>query len=353
MSQAPQVVAAPNPFGTAQGSALAPVPQATASGGLFGGSAPAATTSGLFGCKPAANQAFGSCASVPRPTTSSAPPPPQAKMSSSLFGVSSAPTQSNDEVDDKSVLEFPESEMGETGLTTTYDMPGTKTLVPSFTPSKQRVARISLAKVDFNRVVIAKLRPAAFLKAKLHNSSKLSLLKGPAGLTLDGAFLGRSSIPQCWPGDSFSLSLGVDPSIRVLYPKVDVKRSTSGVFSKEDSTIYTRSITLISTRVDANGKPMQLTVLDQVPVSEDEKIKVAVLQPRGLVKGGAEVSTGVQSGGNGKDSKDWGKAVASMKEDGQIRWEVALKAGKGARLTLDYEVSLPAGEQVAQSTSHT
>lgn len=108
--------------------------------------------------------------------------------------------------------------MEETGLTTTYDLPGVRSLVPNFTPSKQRVARISFTGVEFSHIVVAKYRPAAFLKAKLRNASKLSLLKGPAGLTLDGSFLGRSVLPRCSSGDSFSLSLGIDPAIRVLYP---------------------------------------------------------------------------------------------------------------------------------------
>ncbi|PSR82909.1 hypothetical protein BD289DRAFT_461500 [Coniella lustricola] len=351
----------PNPFPAQDDGSSAPSPFNSTGPGVSKSSfAPPPRSSGLFYCAApvavprhgGAIAAFGSV-SVPAVRHQAFASPPH--QDNTAFGVSYNPStsaQGENESDDRAVLDFPESEMEEKGLTTTYDMPGARTLVPSFTPCKQRVARISLSKVDFTRIVVAKLRPAAFLTARLHNTSKLSLLKGPAGLTLDGAFLGRSSVPNCWPGDSFSLSLGVDPTIRVLYPKADVKRSTSGVFSKEDSTIYTRSITLTNTRADGGGKPIQLTVQDQIPVSEDERLKVTLLHPRGLARGGAEVATGAQCG-RLKDGKEWGRAVATMKDDGQVSWDVTLQAGRGAKLTLDYEVSLPAGEQAVQNQSHT
>lgn len=257
--------------------------------------------------------------------------------------------------------------MEETGLTTTYDLPGAKTLVPSSTASKQRVARVLFTGVAFSHTVVAKYRPAAFLKARLRNAGRMSLLKGPVGLTLDGTFMGRSSLPRCSPGGSFTMSLGVDPTIRVSYPKPDVKRSSSGVFSKENSTAYRRSVAITNTRgassssssssssspQNAGAKPVRLVVLDQVPVSEDDKLRVEIAYPSGLVEGRAGVS--VQDGGSGGSSskdasgKDWGKAVATLKKGGEVSWDVELNPGRSVKLDLEYEVSLPAGDVAVQS----
>lgn len=242
-------------------------------------------------------------------------------------------------------LAFQESSFEETGLTATYDLPSLKTLKPSTTASKQRVARLAFSSVQFSHTVIAKYRPAAYLKAKLRNASKLTLLRGPTGLTLDGTFLGRSTLPRCSAGDTFSLSLGVDPAIKVAYPKPDVKRSTTGVFTKGDNSVYTRTVTLVNTRAAA-GKPVTLAVLDQVPVSEDEKLRVDVQVPRG-VSGGAVVATGMP-GKEGKEGEGWGKATAGMKKGGEVCWDVVLNAGKSVRLTLEYDVSFPTGERVVQ-----
>lgn len=248
-------------------------------------------------------------------------------------------------------LDFQDSAMEETGLTTTYDLPGTKTLAPSTNASKQRVARILFKDVAFSHTVVAKYRPAAFLKAKLRNASKMSLLRGPVGLTLDGTFMGRSSLPRCSSGDSFTMSLGVDPTIRVSYPKPDVKRSSSGVFSKENSTAYRRSVAITNTRgAGASSKAVRLIVLDQVPVSEDDKLRVDVAHPSGLVEGRAGVSAGVVQDGAGGSAKDWGKAIAALKKGGEVSWDVELNAGRGVKLDLEYEVSLPAGDMAIQSS---
>ena len=240
---------------------------------------------------------------------------------------------------------FQDSSFEETGLTATYDLPHTKTLKPSSTASKQRVARVSFAHVTFARTVVAKYKPAAYLRARLRNTSKLTLLKGPTGLTLDGTFLGRSTLPRCSAGDAFNMPLGVDPAIRVAYPKAEVARSTTGVFSKGENSVYTRCVTLVNTRAAA-GKAVGVTVVDQVPVSEDEKLRVDVLQPAGVASG-RPVATGLP-GKEGAEGAEWGRATASLKKAGEVQWEVVLNAGKSVKLMLQYEVAFPTGSGVTQ-----
>ncbi|EFQ33913.1 hypothetical protein CGRA01v4_12393 [Colletotrichum graminicola] len=243
-------------------------------------------------------------------------------------------------------VDFQESTVEETGFTTTYDLPGTKTLPPRPTPSKQRVARVGFSNVQFSHTVVAKYKPVAYLKAKIRNNSRLTLLRGETGLTLDGTFLGRARLPRCSDGDMFMLGLGVDPAIKVNYPKVDVRRATTGLFSKEDSSVYTRSIVVANTRAAA-GKPVSLLVLDQVPVSEDERLKVDVLVPKGLVVNGSSVPAGLPAR-EGKDDVNWGTATASLKKAGQIDWQVTLNAGKAVRLGLEYVVALPSGNSAVE-----
>lgn len=303
------------------------------------------------------------------PSRAAAVPPPPAAPAAKAFGSTNlfasavdeeATTLREAEPEPEPSLDFQDSAMEETGLTTTYDLPGTKTLSPSTNASKQRVARILFTGVAFSHTVVAKYRPAAFLKAKLRNASKMSLLRGPVGLTLDGTFMGRSSLPRCSSGDSFTMSLGVDPTIRVSYPKPDVKRSSSGVFSKENSTAYRRSVAITNTRgassssssSSANGgaaKPVRLVVLDQVPVSEDDRLRVEIAHPRGLSEGGAGVTAGVHEGSGSSSAKDWGTAKAKLSKGGEVSWDVELNAGRGVKLDLEYEVSLPAGDVAVQS----
>lgn len=270
-------------------------------------------------------------------------------------------------------LVFEEGAWEETGLTTTYDVPGTKTLAPSNSTIKHKIAKVAFQNIVFSHIIIGKLRQVAFLKARLRNSSKITLLKGPLGLTLDGSFLGQATFPRCSAGETFSLPLGVDPAIQIVYPKPTVRRSQSGIFSKEDSNVFTRSIIITNTKHNA---PVELTVLDQVPVSEDERLKIEITSPRGLKVGGDKVRTGtnasdpnmvpkpaatistgtaksarasvynVASGQEVANQGNWGKAEAMAKKGGEVAWNVKLMPGCGVKLALEYELTFPGGEGV-------
>ncbi|KAM0339091.1 hypothetical protein ACHAPQ_001931 [Fusarium lateritium] len=245
-------------------------------------------------------------------------------------------------LDPQPAIEFQESLVEETGFTTTFDLPGLKTLAPKFTVSKQRVARLHVANVSFSHTIVAKYRPVAYLKAKIKNNSKLTLLRGPASLTLDGSFMGQVKVPRCSQGEAFSLGLGVDSAIKVMYPKPDFQRSTIGMFTKEDSSVYVRAITVHNTRVTAK-KPSNMLVLDQIPVPEDDRIRVDLLTPRDLTVDGPRQPAGVPGRETAED-KDWGKATAVLKKDGQILWDLSLNPGKTVKLDLEYSVSMPSGE---------
>ncbi|KAL9027673.1 MAG: hypothetical protein Q9196_003838 [Gyalolechia fulgens] len=260
---------------------------------------------------------------------------------------------------DTMALAFEESTWEGLGLTATYTVPGTKTIAPSNSTRRHKVASIPLNSVALSHIIVPKLRTAAFLKARLRNTSSITLLQGPAGLTLDGTFLGNTTLPRSSPGEAFVLNLGVDPALNVVYSKPTVRRSQIGVFQKEGSKIYRRSCTLTNTK---NDTIVEATVLDQVPISEDDKLKVEVLIPRGLRKDDdkAVVKAGIglinegtgkkgstyaeTSSGDGKAK--WGKASAKMKKEGEIEWDVKLHPGQGVKLELEYEARFPGGEGV-------
>jgi hypothetical protein len=278
---------------------------------------------------------------------------------------------------DVNSLVFEEGAWEESGMTTTYDVPGLKTLAPSNSTIKHKIAKIDFKNILFSHIVIGKLRQVAFLKARLRNASKITLLKGPLGLSLDGSFLGQATFPRCSAGESFSLPLGVDPAIQIAYTKPTVRRSQSGIFSKEDSNVFTRTMTITNTK---NNAPVELTVLDQVPVSEDERLRIEITAPRNLKPGSEPVRTGINAtsssaltpvptntGGtlskgsaqavrasaygseNGKEAErqvKWGSAEAIAKKLGEVAWNVRLNPGCGVKLVLEYEATFPGGEMV-------
>jgi hypothetical protein len=126
------------------------------------------------------------------------------------------------------------------GFTTTYELPTPRT-IPS-TPLVRRhvIAEISLPTLLFIHILIPKLKAAAFLKAKVTNTSAIPLLQGQAGLTLDGSFMGNLTFPRCSPSETIVLELGVDQSVKVEYERPTVKHGTYGmlIMGKEEVGIY-------------------------------------------------------------------------------------------------------------------
>ena len=191
--------------------------------------------------------------------------------------------------------------------------------------------------------MVPKLRAAAFLKARFRNTSSIALLKGHVGLTLDGSFLGNTNIPRCSAGETFSLSLGVDPSVTVTYSKPVVKRRQTGVFHTEGSGVYTRVCTITNTK---SNRALEGAVYDQIPISEDERLKVEVIQHSGLRNEGDVAKTGTPIVQVGKPAEKWGKATAAMRKGGEICWDVKIEPGRGVKLALEYEARFPNHEVV-------
>lgn len=256
-----------------------------------------------------------------------------------------------DEYQPEPVVEFEESSWEDNGLSSTYDVPGLRTIVPSSTTRRHKIASLKASNIHLSHICVPKLRASAFLRAKIRNpSSTVTLLKGSAGVTLDGSFLGNMTLPRVSPGQVFDLPLGVDPSIHVNYPKPDVHRSTQGMmFNKEAAQVFTRAAWINNTKTT----PVDILVLDQVPVSEDERLKIVITMPKGLAREGDKVQAGVSakegSSGNmdvSKSTDKWGSAVAKLKKNGELNWTVNLEKGQGCLLKLDYEARLPPTEKI-------
>lgn len=163
------------------------------------------------------------------------------------------------------------------------------------------------------------------------------------GLTLDGSFLGNASLPRCSAGEPFSLSLGVDPSVSVTYNKPVVKRSQTGVFQREASGIYTRTCTITNTKSD---RAVEGLLLDQIPVSEDERLKIDILQPSGLRSEGDTAKSGTGIPAVGEATEKWGSARATLKKAGELCWNIKIEPSRGVKLMLEYEARFPSTETV-------
>jgi hypothetical protein len=192
---------------------------------------------------------------------------------------------------------------------------------------------------------------------------------------MDGNFVSKSSIPSVSPQETFSCSLGVDPSIRITYhPQKKGASTTSGSVlplgaRKMDVTSYAQRISIKNTRPTTISR---LIIKDQVPTSEDERIKVTVVEPSEKQMGPMGSSPASSSAdqqassravsraltfsaldrGNGNSNSNgivvarWAQknedGTGGPKGDGIIEW-VCTDVGDELDINLSYEVSVPQG----------
>jgi hypothetical protein len=292
-------------------------------------------------------------------------------------------------------------------FTTTYELPTARTIPSSPLVRRHVIAEIPLPSLIFTHIVIPKLKAAAFLKAKVTNTSNVPLLPGQAGMTLDGSFMGNLAFPRCSPSETVVLELGVDQAVKVEYERPTVKHGTQGMIlmGKEEVGAFKRTMRITNSK----SSTVSLVVLDQIPVPEDERLKVNITAPRGLkdiddvVKSGVGVDGKAHGKGpkkqivaavaspnkldnipetgsiknksfnfNRRDStlssgskpsesstpipapaatlpeaksgSGWGTAKASLKKNGEIRWDVDLNKGGCVALALEWECRMPSGE---------
>jgi len=120
---------------------------------------------------------------------------------------------------------------------------------------------------------------AAFLRAVLVNSSRYPILPGPLSVFKEGDFVVKSNISNLvTPNDFFSIYLGADEGIKVLYA-YDIKPlKDTGVFQKTSS-VELMSITTVNNNTN---KDIVILMFEQLPKSSTSDIKVTLVEPPDL-----------------------------------------------------------------------
>jgi uncharacterized protein (TIGR02231 family) len=157
-------------------------------------------------------------------------------------------------------------------LAATFTAPRRESIDSSGTPRRAFLSKFSL-KADLTRIAAPKLEEQTFLIAKATNESGPVLLPGPVNIFLGDEFTGKTHLPTTPPGDDIKLAFGPDDRVKVERKIIERKHETTGVFSKEDLYRYR----IHTTVKNLYPTPVTATILDQIPVSRDETIKVTLL----------------------------------------------------------------------------
>jgi uncharacterized protein (TIGR02231 family) len=199
----------------------------------------------------------------------------------------------------------------------TFAVPGRLTVLAT---GEQKRAQLDAVDLDPTLVVrtAPRVNPKAFLYAKLASPRATPYLPGQVSLFRDGTFVGNGRLPQLAPGEEFELGFGPDDNIRVRHALVEEKRGESGLISASKTDVRNYRISV----KNQHERPIQLSILDQIPVSQNQEIKV-------------DLVTRVQPSRQNVDDKR-----------GVLAWDFELKPDEERVLEFGYRVQWPAAKKV-------
>ncbi|MEZ2415316.1 mucoidy inhibitor MuiA family protein [Muriicola sp. E247] len=156
---------------------------------------------------------------------------------------------------------------------------------------------------------IPKIEKEAYLISSIKDWEKYNLLEGEANIFFENTFVGKTVLDVRYTSDTLDISLGRDRSVSVNREKITDFSSKKFVGTrKEESRAW--KITVKNNK----SQPINMLLLDQVPVSVRDEIKVEV------------------------DELSGGKHNA---QTGEIKWELRLNPNEERVFTLKYVVKYP------------
>lgn len=163
---------------------------------------------------------------------------------------------------------------------------------------------------------IPKAQETAYLTARLTGWEDLNLLNGEANLYFEQTFVGQTQIRANAVGDTLQFSLGKDEGIAI-------ERNRLTEFSEKNffgnRVRETRAWELVIR--NSKNKAVELTLVDQIPVSTNEDIDVDLQERNG----------------------------ASFDEDtGELNWNLSIDAGETITRQFRYEIEYPSGRQIRE-----
>ena len=166
----------------------------------------------------------------------------------------------------------------------------------------------------YSYVATPKVSPDVYLTARLADWQELNLLEGEATIYFENTFIGNFRLKPDQEEDTLTLNLGADPAITVKRTKLMNKSHTSLIGTG-------RKVTRDFEFQAKNGKsiPIDITIYDQYPVSDQDKVKVYQVE-----HSGAKLET----------------------TTGELRWDFVLPPKKEKKWQLKYEIEYPNGQPV-------
>lgn len=167
-------------------------------------------------------------------------------------------------------------------------------------------------KAKFELRAAPRALPAAFRVAELNNSGAWPLLPGRLDAFRSTGLVGRYQLDRVPQGGVFTLTFGLEDSLRVKRTIVDELKRDVGLFNDKKRFTYAYKFEV----ANYGKQAVTLTLAEQLPVSELADIAVSI---------GEKTTTG----------------YVMDKEDGIAKWALPLKPGEKKTVELTFRVDVP------------
>jgi len=183
---------------------------------------------------------------------------------------------------------------------------------------KEHVCQLQNFKIPatYRYHTVPKLDQSAFLLARITNYGQYNLLSGQANVFFGETFIGQVLLNPDITADTMLVSLGRDERIVVKRTRVQDKTSRK-LFSGSHKDTYAYETVIRNNK----GFPIDIEVLDQIPLTRRKEIEVELLD---------------------KDGATYNEVY------GKLMWNFTIKPNESKKVKLSYSVKYPEGKQVAE-----
>jgi len=208
----------------------------------------------------------------------------------------------------------------ESSATATLYLIKSKTTIKSNDEPTKVTISLNDFSIYFRYSAIPKLISYTYLKAKFTNNTDSVFLPGESHVFVDNSFVATSTIDLISPNEESWVYLGIDEGIKVERKLLHNKKGESGFIRKGKDRIYEYLFEITNNK----NSDIEIVLWDQLPISENEKIEVKLIEPRNI------------------DRDD------SVKTNDQkyIEWIRTISPGKKVTIPFKYSVSYPSNMNV-------
>ena len=216
----------------------------------------------------------------------------------------------------------PSADVGTAGVTVSYQLMARTTLPSRSDRQLIQIAALAM-KAEFYKLAEPVLTSYVYDEASVVNDGKTVLLAGPVSTYVAGQFVGHGDVPTVAIGESFTIGLGIDSSLRAHRELLKKNESIQGGNRLVD---FTYQLALENFGAD----PTTVRLLDRMPNAKESEVKLTLVEP-------------------GQKLSDDTRYEQQDRKKGLLRWDVKVPAQSiGPKmLTLDYQMQMEYDKQLS------